>query len=60
MLVVMVAVCGMPTSLVDVVDMVVVRHRDVATAFAVDMIVALVQHVTGRLTFVVMTVVLSV
>ncbi len=55
-LVVVLAVPGVPTSVVDVVDVVVVRHRDVATAVAVDMIVALVHRVTGGLAFVVVTV----
>jgi hypothetical protein len=57
-LVVVPVVCGVPTPIVDVVDMIVVRHRDVATALAVDMIVVLVHRVTGWLTFVVMSVVL--
>jgi hypothetical protein len=59
-LVVVPVMCGVPTPLVDVVDMIVVRHRDVATALAVDMIVALVHRVTGLLTFVVMRVMLPV
>jgi hypothetical protein len=59
-LVVVVVVRGVPASVVDVVDVVPVRHRDVTAAFAVDVVVILMHGVVRRFAFVVVTVVLSV
>lgn len=56
----MFAVSRVPTTIVDVVDVVAVRDRDVPAALAVGVGVALMDHVPGRgLTFVVVTVMLS-
>ncbi len=56
----MFAVSGMPTTIVDVVDVVAVRDRDMPAALAVGVAVVLMDHVAGRgLTFVVVTVMLS-
>ncbi len=58
----MVAVSGVPTTIVDVVDVVAVRDRDMPAALAVGVGVgvALMDHVPrGGLTFVVVTVMLS-
>ncbi len=50
----------MPAPVVHVVDVIAVRHCDVATPVAVDVAVVLVHGVAGRLAFVVVAVVLSV
>ncbi len=59
MLVVVLAVRRMPTSVVHIVDMIAVRHRDMATPVTVDMVMLLVHRVAGWLTFVVVILVLS-
>jgi hypothetical protein len=59
-LVVMFAVSGVPTTIVDVVDVVAVRDRDMPAALAVGVAVVLMDHVPRRgLTFVVVPVMLS-
>ena len=56
----MFAVSRVPTTIVDVVDVVAVRDRDMPAALAVGVAVALMDHVPRRgLTFVVVTVMLS-
>jgi hypothetical protein len=56
----MFAVSRVPTTIVDVVDVVAVRDRDMPAAFAVGVAVALMDHVSRRgLAFVVVTVMLS-
>ena len=60
MLVVVLAVRGMPAPVVHVVDMVPVRYGHMTTAVAVDMVVTLMHGVTGRFAFVVVIVMLSV
>lgn len=58
--VVMFAVRRVPTTIVDVVDVVAVRDRDMPAALAVGVAVVVMDHMPGRgLTFVVVTVVLS-
>jgi hypothetical protein len=52
-LVVVLVVRRVAASVVHVVDVITVRDRDVPAAFAMDMVVVLVHHVTGWLTFVV-------
>lgn len=60
-LVVVLAVNGVPAAVVDVIDVIAVRDRHVTAAVAVHMIVVLVHLVAaGRLAFVVVIVVLSV
>jgi hypothetical protein len=59
-LVVVVAVRGVSASIVDVVDVVPVRHGNMAAAVAVDVVVVLMHGVVCRFAFVVVTVVLSV
>jgi hypothetical protein len=59
-LVVVFAVSRVPASVVDVVDVIAMRDRHMATALAVDMVVVLVHRVVaGSLAFVVMIVVPS-
>jgi hypothetical protein len=58
-LVVVVAVDGVPTPVVHVVDVIPVWDRNMATSFTVNMVMMLVHHVAGWLAFVVVTVVLS-
>ena len=60
MLVVVLAVRGVPAPVVDVVDMVSVRHGDMTAAVTVDVVVILMHGVARRFAFVVVTVVLSV
>lgn len=48
----------MPTTVVHVVDVIAVRHRDMATPGSVGMLMPLVHRVAGWLTFVVVIVVL--
>lgn len=60
MLVVVLAVRGVPAPVVDVVDMVSVRHSDMTAAVAVDVVVIFMHGVARRFAFVVVTVVLSV
>ena len=60
MLVVVLAVRGMPAPVVDVVDMVPVWHGDMTAALTVDVVVILMHGVARRFAFVVVTVVLSV
>ncbi|GAB3482402.1 hypothetical protein FB471_0480 [Amycolatopsis cihanbeyliensis] len=57
MLVVVVAVGRMAMPVVDVVHMLAVRHRDVAAALAVGVLVGAVHRVLGRFALVVVTVV---
>ncbi len=57
--VVVLAVSRMPASIVHVVDMIPMRHRDMATPLPVDMVMLLVHRVAGWLTFVVVILVLS-
>lgn len=52
MFVVVIAVLGVPVPVVDVVDMVTVRHRDVAAALAVMVFVSAVHGVLGGLALV--------
>lgn len=59
-LVVMFAVRRVPATIVDVVDVIAVRHRDMPAALAVGVAVVVMDHVSGRrLTFVVVTAMLS-
>jgi hypothetical protein len=58
--VVVLAVRGVPAPVVDVVDMVPVRHGDMTAAVTVDVVVILMHGVARRFAFVVVTVVLSV
>ena len=60
MLVVVLAVRGVPAPVVDVVDMVPVRHGHMTAAVTVDVVVILMHGVARRFAFVVVTVVLSV
>lgn len=60
MLVVMAVVAGVPVAVVDVVDVVAVRYRDVTAAFAVDVVVRAAFGVAAGLTFVVMALVFAV
>lgn len=60
MLVVVLAVRGVPAPVVDVVDMVPVRHGDMTAAVTVDVVVVLMHGVARRFAFVVVPVVLSV
>lgn len=53
MLVVVPVMGRVPTSVVHVVDMIAVRHSDVAATLAVDVVVSLVHRVAGRFTLVV-------
>ncbi len=56
----MFAVSGVPTTIVDVVDVVAVRDRDMPAALAMGVAVVLMDHVpSGGLAFVVVTVMLS-
>jgi len=51
---VVVAVVGrVPAPVVHVIDVIAVRHRDVAATLAVDVVMAFVHRVAGRFTFVV-------
>jgi hypothetical protein len=59
-LVVVLAVRGVPAPVVDVVDMVPVRHGDMTAAVTVDVVVILMHGVARRFAFVVVAVVLSV
>ena len=59
MLVVVVAMSGVPASVVHVVDMIPVRDRDMTTSFAVSMVMSLVHGVAGGLAFVIVAVVAS-
>jgi hypothetical protein len=59
-LVVVLAVRGVPAPVVDVVDMVPVRHGDMTAAVTVDVVVIFMHGVARRFAFVVVTVVLSV
>jgi hypothetical protein len=59
-LVVVVVVGGVPMAVVDVVDVVLVRNRDVAAAFTVRVLVRLVGGVPRRLALVVVAVVRTV
>lgn len=56
----MFVVSGVPTAVMNVVDVIPVRDRDVTTPFAVPMVVRLVHLVAGGLTFVVVVLVLPV
>ncbi len=58
MLVVVLAVSRMPAPVVHIVDMIPVRDRDMATPFAVGMVVILMHRVAGWLAFVVVIIVL--
>ena len=58
-LVVVVAVSRVPASVVDIIDMIAVRDGDMATPFAVRMVMLLVHRVAGWLTFVVVILMLS-
>lgn len=49
----MLVVCRVPASVVHVIDVIAVRHRDVAATLAMNVVVALVHHMAGRFTFVV-------
>ena len=60
MLVVVLAVRGVPAPVVHVVDMVPVRHGHMTAAVTVDVVVILMHGVARRFAFVVVTVVLSV
>ena len=60
MLVVVLAVRGVAAPVVDVVDMVPVRHSHMTAAVTVDVVVILMHGVARRFAFVVVTVVLSV
>lgn len=53
-------VCGVPTAVMHVVDVISMGDRDVATPVAVPMIVVFMHRVAGRLTFVVMALMLPV
>ena len=59
MLVVVVAMSGVPTSVVHVIDVIAVRDRDVTTSFTVSMVMMLVHGVAGWLAFVIVAVVAS-
>jgi hypothetical protein len=59
-LVVVLAVRGVPAPVVHVVDMVAVRHGHMTTAVTVDVVVILMHDVTGRFAFVVVIVMPSV
>jgi hypothetical protein len=59
-LVVVLAVRGVSAPVVDVVNMVPVRHGHMAASFTVDVVVTLMHGVARRFAFVVVTVVLSV
>jgi hypothetical protein len=59
-LVVVLAVRGVPAPVVDVVDMVPVWHGHMTAAVTVDVVVTLMHGVVRRFAFVVVTVVLSV
>ncbi|TYQ02917.1 UNVERIFIED_ORG: hypothetical protein FNL38_10566 [Nocardia globerula] len=50
--VVVLTMCGVSMAIVDVVRVIAVRNGDVATPFAVDVIMAFVDDVLRRLTFV--------
>jgi hypothetical protein len=52
-LVVVLVVGRVPASVVHVVDVIAVRHRNVAATLAMDVVMALVHHMAGRFTFVV-------
>jgi hypothetical protein len=54
------AVRGVPASVVHVVDMIPVRHGHMTATVTVDVVVMFVHRVAGRFAFVVVTVVLSV
>jgi hypothetical protein len=58
-LVVVLAVSGVPAPVVNVVDVILVRDRDMATSLTVNMVMRLVHRVPGWFTFVVVTVVRS-
>jgi len=58
-LVVVVAMSGVPASVVHVVDMIPVRDSDMTTSFTVNMVVVLVHGVAGWLAFVIVAVVPS-
>jgi hypothetical protein len=58
-LVVVLVVSRVPTSVVDVVDMIAVRDGDMATSLTMDVLMLLVYRVAGWLTFVVVFAVLS-
>jgi hypothetical protein len=58
-LVVVPVVRGVPAPVVDVVDVIAVRHGHMATSFAVNVIVIVVHGVVRRFALVVVTVVLS-
>jgi hypothetical protein len=58
-LVAVVAVSGVPAPVVQVVDVIPVWDRNMATSFTVDMVMRLVYRVAGWFAFVVMTFVLS-
>ena len=60
MLVVVLTVRGVPAPVVDVVDVVAVRHGHVTAALAMDVVVILMHGVAVRFAFVVVTVVLTV
>ena len=60
MLVVVLAVRGVPAPVVDVVDMVPVRHGHMTAALTVDVVVIFMHGVVRRFAFVVVAVVLSV
>ena len=59
MLVVVLAVGGMPASVVHIVDVIAVWDRDVATPLTVDVLMLVVHCVAGRLAFVVVVLVQS-
>jgi len=58
-LVVVLAVSGVPAPVVHIVDVIPVRDRDMATSFTVHMVMRLMHRVTGWLAFVVVILVLS-
>ena len=53
MLVVVLAVRRVPASIVDVIDVIAVRHRDVTATLTMDVVMVLVHQVARRFTFVV-------
>ncbi len=55
----MLSVSRMPASIVHIVDMIAMRHRDMATPLTVDMVMLLVHRVAGWFTFVVVILVPS-
>jgi hypothetical protein len=59
-LVVVVSVCGVAVTVVHVVDVIIVRHRDMAAILAVFVVVPVVGGVFGLLALVVMPVVAAV